>query len=265
MRVPTALALGLLGILRCVGAEEVACDVVVAGGSTSSLAAAITAAEAAPDASICFTEITDWPGGQMTAGGVPAIDFTTPNAQADNQPASFRSAMASIPGDGAPHTATTGSGCPGACSVSTKCYLPNVLVEEWIMPRLARSKNLKVFLRTAIVGTERRAGGGADDECVSALERTCGRHKGDAFACAQCAGDHQRALAQAGCQNSVIADWCAGVAPPASGAVVSLRAVQRRPRPGGPPEWSQRLSAELPDWYSPHDSAVRPYDLVSGF
>mgnify|MGYP004095184093 CR=1 FL=1 len=33
---PSALALGLLGILRSAGAEEVACDIVVAGGSTSS-------------------------------------------------------------------------------------------------------------------------------------------------------------------------------------------------------------------------------------
>lgn len=49
-------------------AHEVACDVVVAGGSTASLAAAITAAEADPTLAVCFTEITDWPGGQMTAG-----------------------------------------------------------------------------------------------------------------------------------------------------------------------------------------------------
>jgi ribulose 1,5-bisphosphate synthetase/thiazole synthase len=55
------------------------CDVVVAGGSTASLAAAITAAEADVTVRVCFTEITDWPGGQMTAGGVPAIDFDGPN------------------------------------------------------------------------------------------------------------------------------------------------------------------------------------------
>jgi hypothetical protein len=41
--------------------DEVRCDIVVAGGSTASLAAAITAAEAAPELIICFPEITDWP------------------------------------------------------------------------------------------------------------------------------------------------------------------------------------------------------------
>jgi hypothetical protein len=177
---------------------EVACSIVVAGGSTSSLAAAITAAEAAPELTVCFTDITDWPGGQMTAGGVPAIDFGGPNRQPENQPSSFRSAMSSIPGDGATVKGQTGSGCPGACSVSTKCYLPNVLVEEWIMPRLKRATNLRVFLRTAVIATERH---------------------------------------------------------PSTGAVLSLTAVQRTPKPGAP-EWSQRLSAELFDWYSPQQSTA---------
>ena len=49
--------------------DAVECDIVVAGGSTASLAAAITAAEADRSLSVCLTEITDWPGGQMTAGG----------------------------------------------------------------------------------------------------------------------------------------------------------------------------------------------------
>ena len=48
--------------------KTVDCDIVVAGGSTASLAAAITAAEADASLTVCFTEITDWPGGQMTAG-----------------------------------------------------------------------------------------------------------------------------------------------------------------------------------------------------
>ena len=78
--------------------QTIECDIVVAGGSTASLAAAITAAEAAKELTVCFTEVTDWPGGQMTAGGVPAIDFGGANNDGRNQPASFRSAMESIPG-----------------------------------------------------------------------------------------------------------------------------------------------------------------------
>ena len=138
----------VLAALAASAAAQVMCDVVIAGGSTASLAAAITAAEAAPELSVCFTELTDWPGGQMTAGGVPAIDFGGYNRYPENQPASFRDAMSFIPGN------------PGACSVSPKCYEPQNLVEGWIMPRLAASKNLRVFLRTAIVNTTRDAATG---------------------------------------------------------------------------------------------------------
>lgn len=136
--------------------NEFSCDIVVAGGSTASLAAAITAAEAAPDLTVCFTEITDWPGGQMTSGGVPAVDFGGANAMPENQPASFRAAMASIPGDGHRSNATEGSGSPGACSVSTECYPPSDFVRDWVFPRLEKSAaNLRVFLRTAVVGADR--------------------------------------------------------------------------------------------------------------
>jgi hypothetical protein len=93
----------------------------------------------------------------MTAGGVPAIDFGGLNNLAANQPASFRDAMAYIPGNGHRWNPTTfeGSGSPGACSVSTKCYLPNDFIHGWVMPRIARSKNLQVFLRTAVTATAR--------------------------------------------------------------------------------------------------------------
>jgi hypothetical protein len=139
----------------------VACDIAIAGGSTASLAAAITAAEAAPELTVCFAEATDWPGGQMTSGGVPAIDFGGANTMRENQPASFVDAMASIPGDGKRPDPKTmeGSGSPGACSVSTKCYLPNRLVDDWIMPRLRKSQNLKLLLRTVVSNATRGADG----------------------------------------------------------------------------------------------------------
>ena len=109
----------------------------------------------------------------MTSGGVPAIDFGGINKFSQNQPASFRDAMAAIPGSGADWNPRTreGSGSPGACSVSTKCYLPNVLVEQWIMPRLNALDNLRVFLRTAVTGTTRDAVTGAVTS-VTAVQRT---------------------------------------------------------------------------------------------
>ena len=92
----------------------------------------------------------------MTSGGVPAIDFGGANAKPENQPASFRAAMASIPGDGHRSNATEGSGSPGACSVSTECYPPSDFVRDWVFPRLEQSAaNLRVFLRAAVVGADR--------------------------------------------------------------------------------------------------------------
>jgi hypothetical protein len=65
--------------------RTISCDVITAGGSLASLAAAIAAANASvSDASghppsVCFLEPTDWPGGQLTASGVPAVDFGPDN------------------------------------------------------------------------------------------------------------------------------------------------------------------------------------------
>eukprot|EP00052_Salpingoeca_macrocollata_P019408 m.161088 g.161088 ORF g.161088 m.161088 type:complete len:646 (-) comp20959_c0_seq3:25-1962(-) len=134
------------------------CDIVIAGGSTASLAAAITAAEAAPKLLVCFTEITDWPGGQMTSGGVPAIDFGGSNKNPDNQPKSFRDFFNFVQGN------------PGACTVSIKCYPPNWLVEAWIMPRLRKSSNLQVFLRTTIIKTQQDDNGRVVS--LTAVQRT---------------------------------------------------------------------------------------------
>jgi hypothetical protein len=51
------------------------CDVIIAGGSLASLAAAVAAANHSSTLNVCFLEPTDWPGGQLTASSVPAIDF----------------------------------------------------------------------------------------------------------------------------------------------------------------------------------------------
>lgn len=86
------------------------CDVLIAGGSTAALAAAITAAEADSSlhvrsvsaansldslnrswSQVCLTEPTDGDcGGQMTSSGVSAVDFGTFNREPANQPQSFR-------------------------------------------------------------------------------------------------------------------------------------------------------------------------------
>ncbi len=62
-------------VVGLISARNVDCDIFIAVGSASALAAAFGAAEASTEATICLTEPTDWLGGQMTASGVSAIDF----------------------------------------------------------------------------------------------------------------------------------------------------------------------------------------------
>lgn len=96
------------------------CSVVILGGSTAALAAAITAAKENESLSVCLSEVrikavelmlqpTDWLGGQLTSSAVPAIDFGPHDIQPDNQNVDFAEMMASIPGN------------PGHCWVSNKC------------------------------------------------------------------------------------------------------------------------------------------------
>ena len=59
--------------------EPLECDLLVLGGSLSGLAAALNSAYVLKSKGlskkICLTEPTDWVGGQLTSGGVAAVDF----------------------------------------------------------------------------------------------------------------------------------------------------------------------------------------------
>ena len=124
---------GVTGIRTTVTATEeasavVRCDVVIAGGSTASLAAAVTAATVRPTARVCLTDPTDWLGGQLTSSAVSAIDFGA-NKLPAYQSKSFRALMTAL---GAPRN-------PGACWVSEMCYEPLQLVQKWLNPTLSAS------------------------------------------------------------------------------------------------------------------------------
>ena len=51
------------------------CDVVIAGGSLASAAAAIAAGETSTTSRVCFLEVTNWPGGQATTSLVAMMDI----------------------------------------------------------------------------------------------------------------------------------------------------------------------------------------------
>src|SRR5262249_36598275 len=54
--------------------DELACDVLIVGGGTGGMAAALAASRAPGRPSVVVTEETDWIGGQLTAQGVSALD-----------------------------------------------------------------------------------------------------------------------------------------------------------------------------------------------
>ncbi|KAL3831763.1 hypothetical protein ACJMK2_023470, partial [Sinanodonta woodiana] len=117
------------------------CDVIIAGGSTASLGAAVAAARAGRvnGNKVCLTEPTDWLGGQLTSSAVSAIDFGKFNRYWWFQSTTFQSIMDSL-----------GTGNPGRCWVSTKCYLPMDLINGWINKTISSFTNLRVFYNTVI-------------------------------------------------------------------------------------------------------------------
>jgi hypothetical protein len=126
------------------------CEVIVAGGSTAALAAAL--ASAREQRLTCLLEPTDWPGGQMTSSGVSAIDFShiTSNGlplgresqREENLETTFYKWMKSLTGN------------PGACWVSDKCYEPAPFVEKNITPTIEAEQFLKVYLNTVVKSVE---------------------------------------------------------------------------------------------------------------
>eukprot|EP00035_Acanthoeca_spectabilis_P029300 m.474003 g.474003 ORF g.474003 m.474003 type:complete len:161 (+) comp35445_c0_seq1:53-535(+) len=123
------------------------CDVVIAGGSLASAAAAVAAGEASNSTRVCFLEITNWPGGQASAGGIPAMDF---GVQYFNFPQNIPRSLAELLTDGKMGRPDYN---PGECAYLPKCFNPE-WVAEWVLDRLAAVPNVAVFLNTTVVGVE---------------------------------------------------------------------------------------------------------------
>ena len=147
-----------------------ACDILIAGGSLASLAAAIAAANASlalsPSSpnSVCLLEITDWVGGQATSSGTSAIDM---GATWDNFPHNFPAAFASFLLSPPLGPATYN---PGGCTVSTKCFLPLLFV-TWADALVATLPNLRVYRNTAVIAVSMDAANGRVTS-LNAIRRT---------------------------------------------------------------------------------------------
>ena len=129
------------------------CDVIVVGGSTAALGAALSSADSG--VKTCLLEPTNWPAGQMTASGVSAIDFAhhrpngmkLPEASLDDQNwnKTFAEAVAPFRNN------------PGKCWVSNICYEPKMALQKTIFPMIQRrSQNLKVFYETTVISAVKK-------------------------------------------------------------------------------------------------------------
>jgi hypothetical protein len=144
------------------------CDVVVAGGTTAALAAALTSAR--EGVKTCLLEPTDWPGGQLTAGGVPAVDFAWHKVNGYDVGAVAKDSR-NLPKEFVQWMDATGN--PGGCWVSKNCFEPKSLLSNHILPALSReSGNLTVLLGTVVKRVEtEQANGRTRITSVTAIQR----------------------------------------------------------------------------------------------
>ena len=133
--------------------RELSADVIIAGGSTAALAAAIASADSG--ATTVLIEPTDWIGGQLTSSGVPPVDEawhkirneSTGEITLDvakiardprNMPPFLRDALMEI-------------GNPGRGWVSRFCYQPKILLKNHLEPEVNRLSNRLLILRETVV------------------------------------------------------------------------------------------------------------------
>lgn len=141
----------------------VLCDVVVAGGTTSALAAALHAAR--EGAETCLLEPTDWVGGQLTSEGVSAVDFAWHRVGSLDVAAAHRD-PANLPPEWYGFFRALGN--PGRCWVSISCFEPLDLLRDHLLPAVAREPRLHVYLQAVPVAVERS---GSAVSGVTAVQR----------------------------------------------------------------------------------------------
>lgn len=132
---------------------EVRCDILIAGAGAGGFAAALRASERGH--TVCLTEESDWIGGQITAGGVSALDenrFMEFSGGTKNYYEMRRRIRDYYRKNFtlAPSAAQLENFNPGSCYVSPLCFEPRAgvkVLEEMLTPHRAR---IQVFARTKV-------------------------------------------------------------------------------------------------------------------
>jgi hypothetical protein len=132
------------------GVEERNCEVLVVGGGTGGIAAALAAARAGR--TVCLLEETDWIGGQLTAQGVSALDEHEHIERFGGTRSYYalREAIRDHYRRLSPALAARPHPNPGACWVTRLAFEPRVAVDALTaMARpLVESKRLSIMTRT---------------------------------------------------------------------------------------------------------------------
>ena len=124
-------------------------DILIGGGSLSSLATAITLGNLTLGESklsafrIAYLEPTDWPGGQLTSSLVPP-DFGSANEEIQNLPESFVDLLLTVGSND-----NNWDSNPGECWVTTKCF-PAGMTVDYIMDLLSSFPSVDVYLNTVV-------------------------------------------------------------------------------------------------------------------
>jgi hypothetical protein len=137
------------------------CNVLVLGGSAASLSAALSAAKSRQWI-VCLTDPTDWPGGQLTASAVSAIDYGKQN-NPDQFPYNLPSSFVALSNLFSTNT--------GRCWVSYRCYQPTLL-NRWIAAQIKAVPNLRLYPNTVVSNVTVVNGRVSSVTCVQRVPRS---------------------------------------------------------------------------------------------
>src|SRR5258708_6498895 len=137
----------------------VSCDILIAGAGPGGIAGAIEASKRG--VSVCMTEESDWIGGQITAGGVSALDENRfiEIAGGTRSYYEFRDRLRDYYRTHyrlSPAAAMLENLNPGSCYVSPLCFEPKV--GEAVLEEMLKPYHIQLFLRTRVFDVAMRGG-----------------------------------------------------------------------------------------------------------
>ncbi len=133
--------------------RRIACDILVAGAGMGGVAAAMRAA--ARGHSVCLTEETSWIGGQLTSGGVPALDENR-FIEISGGTRTYYEMRRRIRDYYRTHYHLAADAMenfnPGSCYVSALCFEPKAGVA--VLQQMMKPYPIQTFLRTRVLQVE---------------------------------------------------------------------------------------------------------------